>query len=54
MSTSLLDPQCPGWWNSTGDLQQVEDLIKKQVNNYICSHKETTSCLNKNIHNIAF
>ena len=40
MSTSLLDPLCPGWWNSTGDLQQVEDLMKKQVNNYICSHKE--------------
>ena len=52
MPTSLFAPHCPDWWNSTGDLQQVEDITKKQVNNYIMimfsagspADNETTIC----------
>ena len=52
MPTSLLAPLCPCWWNSTGDSQQVEDIMKKQVTNYIMimfsvgspTDNETTSC----------
>ena len=35
--------------NSTGDLQQVEDLMKKQVNNYICSHKEVQQTMKQQV-----